>query len=118
MDNNNNNSKSDWSKRDVGALWKRESATQKYLSGYVKVDELGIERELKVVVFSNKNKKDNPKAPDYRVYLSVPQDKNNAPSASSQVKEDKKAPVKPAKAVSAASNNLNNENALDEEDVL
>lgn len=72
----NNNNKSDWSKRDIGALWKRESATQKYLSGYVKVDELGIEREVKVVVFSNKNKKDNQKAPDYRIYLSLPQEKN------------------------------------------
>ena len=46
--------KTDWQKRDVGALWKRESSTQKYLSGYVKVDELGIEREVKVIVFSNK----------------------------------------------------------------
>lgn len=71
---NSNNGKNDWSKRDVGALWKRESATQKYLSGYVKVDELGIERELKVIVFSNKNKKDNPKAPDYRIYLSLPKE--------------------------------------------
>ena len=66
----NENQKSDWSKRDVGALWKRESAAQKYLSGYVKIDELGIETEVKIVVFSNKNKKDNLKAPDYRIYLS------------------------------------------------
>lgn len=74
MENSSNNNKTDWSKRDVGALWKRESTTQKYLSGYVKVDELGIERELKVIVFSNKNKKDNPKAPDYRIYLSLPKE--------------------------------------------
>lgn len=71
----NENQKSDWSKRDVGALWKRESATQKYLSGYVKIDELGIETEVKIVVFSNKNKKDNLKAPDYRIYLSKPAEK-------------------------------------------
>lgn len=62
----------DWAKRDVGALWKREGKNQKYLSGYVKVDELGIEREFKIVVFSNKNKKDNEKAPDYRIYVSKP----------------------------------------------
>jgi uncharacterized protein (DUF736 family) len=71
MENTNQN-KTDWTKRDVGALWKREGKTQKYLSGYVKVDELGIERELKIVVFSNKNKKDNQKAPDYRIYVSTP----------------------------------------------
>jgi len=77
MNNNiNNNEKSEWAKRDVGALWKRESATQKYLSGYVKVDELGIERELKIVVFSNKNKNNNEKAPDYRIYVSKPLEKN------------------------------------------
>lgn len=70
--NNTNNNTSEWSKRDIGALWKREGKNQKYLSGYVKVDELGIERELKVVVFSNKNKKDNDKAPDYRIYVSKP----------------------------------------------
>ncbi|NBP58449.1 hypothetical protein EBU71_18330 [bacterium] len=62
----------EWSNRDIGALWKREGKNQKYLSGYVKVDELGIERELKVVVFSNKNKKDNDRAPDYRIYVSKP----------------------------------------------
>jgi len=70
--NNANANASEWSKRDIGALWKREGKNQKYLSGYVKVDELGIERELKVVVFSNKNKKDNDKAPDYRIYVSKP----------------------------------------------
>ena len=77
--------KTDWQKRDVGALWKRESSTQKYLSGYVKVDELGIEREVKVIVFSNKNRKDNPKAPDYRIYLSTPQE--GAVSKESEPKE-------------------------------
>lgn len=74
--NTNNNEKTDWAKRDVGALWKREGQNQRYLSGYVKVDELGIERELKIVVFSNKNKNDNEKAPDYRIYVSKPLDKS------------------------------------------
>lgn len=70
--NENNNAKSEWTKRDVGALWKREGKNQNYLSGYVKVDELGVERELKIVVFSNKNKNNNSKAPDYRIYVSKP----------------------------------------------
>jgi len=100
MENTNTNTnKNDWSKRDVGALWKRESATQKYLSGYVKVDELGIERELKVIVFSNKNKKDNAKAPDYRIYLSLPKEgkvdsQNVAQQKPTSNKTVKKNPVK------------------------
>jgi uncharacterized protein (DUF736 family) len=92
--NNNNNTNNDWSKRDVGALWKREGSNQKYLSGYVKVDELGIEREMKVVVFSNKSKKNNEKAPDYRIYLSKPLVKQDEQSA--QV-DSKVKTVKPEK---------------------
>lgn len=94
--NTNNSGKNDWSKRDIGALWKRESATQKYLSGYVKVDELGIERELKVIVFSNKNKKDNQKAPDYRIYLSLPKEEK---TTGSELKQQKTAVTKPVKKV-------------------
>ena len=60
-----NTSKSEWSEREVGALWKRSGPNQKYLTGKVKVD--GVEKN--VVIFSNKNKtKDN--QPDFRVYLS------------------------------------------------
>jgi uncharacterized protein (DUF736 family) len=70
--NTKNDKQSDWAKRDIGALWKKEGQSQKYLSGYVKVDELGIEKELKIVVFSNKNKNNNEKAPDYRIYVSKP----------------------------------------------
>lgn len=119
MDNNNN--KTDWSKRDVGALWKRESTTQKYLSGYVKVDELGIERELKVVVFSNKNKKDNPKAPDYRIYLSLPQkaeEKSVASVRATPLTEEKKGAVKQTKATAAVSKVAEQESGPNEEDIL
>lgn len=76
MNTNNTNKQNDWAKRDIGALWKREGQNQKYLSGYVKVDELGIEKELKIVVFSNKNKNNNEKAPDYRIYVSKPLERN------------------------------------------
>ena len=95
-----NNNKTDWAKRDVGALWKREGKSQKYLSGYVKVDELGIERELKIVVFSNKNKKDNEKAPDYRIYISKPAE--NVTSAKPEVVELKKVKASVQKAVAVA----------------
>ena len=78
MNNNNNTKNSEWQKRDIGALWKREGQNQKYLSGYVKVDELGLEKELKIVVFSNKNKNNNEKAPDYRIYVSKPLDNKSS----------------------------------------
>lgn len=71
----NKENKTDWSKRDIGALWKREGRNQKYLSGYVKPE--GFDGELKVVVFANKSKKDNDRAPDYRIYISVPLDNQN-----------------------------------------
>lgn len=72
-----NKQQSDWQKRDIGALWKREGKNEKYLSGYFK-DNLG--EQVEVVIFSNKYKKDNPKAPDYRVYLSSKLDKSEPKS--------------------------------------
>ncbi|NBN99824.1 MAG: hypothetical protein EBV19_11385 [Flavobacteriia bacterium] len=86
METSKNN---DWSKRDIGALWKREGQNQKYLSGYVKVDELGLEREVKIVVFSNKNKNNNDKAPDYRIYVSKPLEKSE-PSNKTSIQNEKK----------------------------
>lgn len=64
---NDNTNKTDWQKREVGALWKKESPTQKFFSGHVKVDDYGEEKLLKVVVFSNRHKnKDS--HPDFRIY--------------------------------------------------
>lgn len=90
QNNKNNNSNTDWSKRDIGALWKREGQNQKYLSGYIKVDELGIEKEVKVVVFSNKNKNNNDKAPDYRIYISKPLQKEDGVKNKTTSSETKK----------------------------
>lgn len=67
MNTNQTNKNNDWAKRDIGALWKREGKSGKYLSGYFK-DELG--EQVEIVVFTNKYKGENAKAPDFRVYLS------------------------------------------------
>ena len=57
--------KSEWAQRELGALWKRESPNQKYLTGKVNIDG----KDHNIVVFSNKHKnKDN--QPDFRVYRS------------------------------------------------
>ena len=63
-------STNDWSNREMGALWRRQGKNQNYLSGYVKIGEFGTEREVRVVVFTNKGKAKNPKAPDFVVYES------------------------------------------------
>ena len=54
------NAKSDWSQREMGAFWTRDSAKGKYLSGSIEVDELGVKKKLKVVMFPNRYK-DNDK---------------------------------------------------------
>ena len=61
---NTDNKKSEWQERELGALWKRQpqNGGATYLAG--KLDDQGV------VVFSNRNKGDNPKAPDYIVYKS------------------------------------------------
>tara|TARA_R100000808_G_scaffold24269_1_gene55485 strand:+ start:17577 stop:17870 length:294 start_codon:yes stop_codon:yes gene_type:complete len=67
---NTKESNNDWSKREMGALWRREGKSQNYLSGYVKIGEFGTEKEVRVIVFTNKGKAKNPKAPDFVVYES------------------------------------------------
>lgn len=75
---NNTNQTQTKSRDELGALWKKKSKTGvSFLSGYVKVDDLGLEKEIKVVVFAN-NKKSNDKAPDYRIYISKPLDAKNS----------------------------------------
>ena len=65
--NNSSNKQSEWQKREIGAMWKKESDTQKYFSGHIKIDDYGEEKMVRVVVFSNRNKtKDN--QPDFRIY--------------------------------------------------
>jgi len=68
---NQTEQKSDWQKRELGALWVREGKNQKYLSGHMKVETMpGVQESVKVVVFTNKNKEKNERAPDYVVYRS------------------------------------------------
>lgn len=59
------NKKSDWSKREIGAFWTRESSKGKYLSGSIELEG----KKVKVVMFPNRYK-DNDKKPDYVLYLS------------------------------------------------
>lgn len=80
-----NNQNNEWKKRELGAFWTRESAKGKYLSGSIEIDELGVKKKVKVVMFPNRYK-DNDKKPDYVLYLSQDEQKSE-PTA--QTKSEK-----------------------------
>ena len=62
-----NSEQNEWAKREIGALWVKESPNQKYFSGHF-TDGEG--NKVKVVIFTNKHKKKE-NHPDYRVYKSA-----------------------------------------------
>ena len=80
---------SEWSKREMGAFWRRQSQKgQKYLSGHVTLKgEDGSEQKVKVVVFSNKNKSSD-RAPDYCVYASTPPQESATVGVSEDATDD------------------------------
>tara|TARA_B100002019_G_scaffold256386_1_gene239714 strand:- start:638 stop:916 length:279 start_codon:yes stop_codon:yes gene_type:complete len=83
---NNNN---DWKKRELGALWRREGKQQNFLSGTLKIqDEFGMQKETKVVVFTNKGKAKNEKAPDFIIYEDRPREEQNTPAVKNNSEED------------------------------
>lgn len=66
-ENSNNNTNNN--NQELGALWKKESKNggQKYLAGHIVVeDDMGVEKKVKVVVFANREKK-NERYPDFRI---------------------------------------------------
>lgn len=76
MDNthsNENKTTSEWRKREMGALWRKEGKSQQFYSGFIKVNKgTDEEKEVRVVIFLNKMK-NNEKAPDLIVYESTEQ---------------------------------------------
>ncbi|NCF42712.1 MAG: hypothetical protein GWP32_07490 [Bacteroidetes bacterium] len=65
---------SEWKNRELGALWVRNGKNQKYLSGTINVETMpGVTEPVKVVVFTNKGREKNEKAPDYVIYRSEDQ---------------------------------------------
>ena len=75
-----NNENNEWKKRELGALWRREGKNQNYLSGHVKIGEFGVEKEVKLVVFTNKYKSENSKAPDFILYEASDRTQENSNS--------------------------------------
>ena len=66
MENQNENN--DWKNREIGALWRKNGKNQKYLSGYVKLGDELEPQEVRLMVFTNKYRSENEKAPDFVVY--------------------------------------------------
>ena len=77
-----NNPNSEWQKREVGAFWKNKgrNSGQTYLSGHISVEDedTGAKTRIKLVVFPNKFKDQNEKAPDFHVYLSKDKNEENS----------------------------------------
>lgn len=82
--------KNDWKDREVGAFWKRETENgeKTYLTGYVTIGG----KKINLVVYKNKFKEENEKAPDYRVYLDSrqPDDKPADNKAKPEAKKESK----------------------------
>lgn len=75
--NKKSESQSDWKKREIGALWRRDGKNQKFLSGKITIGEFGEEKEIQIVIFSNRFKeKDN--QPDFRIYEDTPMTKKSS----------------------------------------
>lgn len=85
-----NSQESKWRSRELGALWVRNGKNQKYLSGTVNIETMpGVTESLKVVVFTNKNREKNERAPDYVIYKSEDQVEQVAQQAASEVSSQK-----------------------------
>ena len=69
----------EWDDRELGALWvnTKQGSNEKYLTGHI--------NDEKVIVFKNKFKDENPKAPDFRVYK---QKEMDSPAVSEDSAED------------------------------
>jgi len=88
MSDNKDQSNNEWKSREMGALWRREGKQQNFLSGLIKTqDEFGMEKETKVVVFTNKGKAKNEKAPDFIIYEDKPREQPSQTQTSQDEEE-------------------------------
>lgn len=89
---------SEWRNRELGALWVRTGKSQKYLSGTINVETMpGVTEPVKVVVFTNKGKEKNEKAPDYVIYRSEEAtQKNNVEAVAKEAAQEVKSTAQAA----------------------
>lgn len=82
MSDNTETEKSEWDNRELGALWvnAKNGSNEKYLTGKIKGE--------KVIIFKNKYKEENAKAPDYKVYVQKPQGSTTTSQTQKVVEEE------------------------------
>lgn len=87
---------SEWRNRELGALWVRSGKNQKYLSGTINVETMpGVTEPVKVVVFTNKGREKNERAPDYVIYRSeeASQEKASVEQVAQEAVKEAQAPA-------------------------
>ena len=98
---------SKWRSRELGALWVRSGKNQKYLSGSINIETMpGVTENIKVVVFTNKNREKNEKAPDYVLYRSEDQEQKSDLETAATEAVQEVASKSPSKATSEASDDI------------
>lgn len=77
-----NKDNKEWNDREIGALWvnAKQGSNEKYLTGQI--------NGAKVIMFKNKYKDDNPKAPDFRIYKQKDQEEGAAKVAVQEEPEE------------------------------
>ena len=67
----NGPNKTAWDEKELGCMWRREKAStgEKYLTGVLNFKNIGFDKDVQIVVFSNK-KKTKDTHPDFRIYVS------------------------------------------------
>lgn len=63
--------KSKWGAKELGVLWSRvkNGTSESYLVGSINLKSLGFDKDVPLVIFSNKSK-EKEQHPDLRIYLS------------------------------------------------
>jgi uncharacterized protein (DUF736 family) len=77
-----NKENKEWNDREIGALWvnAKQGSNEKYLTGQINGD--------KVIMFKNKYKDDNPKAPDFRIYKQKDQEEGGSKATPKEEPEE------------------------------
>ena len=90
-DSTNSTASSNWMKREIGALWAKQSNSTKFWSGYIELEKMGIPQIVNLVLFQNKSKDNNKNEPVLRIYLGkehLVQDKEQQPVESNTVADN------------------------------
>lgn len=80
---------------EIGALWKKQGKSQKFLSGTINLKAIGYDKDVPVIIFSNKFKQKD-SHPDLRIYLSKPKVSQNVATEKVATKPNSSTP-KPQK---------------------